>query len=226
VNSDLLVIAGASAEHGTLPEYRRQLAAAGIDLHMADISDRPNMNGGGNLGFRVRVFERLARQFAHVPFLIFSDAFDVLFFGSMESVIARIPPTHLLHAAEKNCYPDLAMANRIADTGPWRFANGGLVAGTPQSFLAWCEAAPRHPAYNPEMLDQQFLNILVSEDSPLCVLDSRTELFMCLYGGYEELNFANGEPVNTLYGTWPSFIHCNGNWESATMWDNWRISLL
>ena len=219
------MIAGASGELGTLPMYRKQFAAAGIPLCIADISDRPNTNGGGNLGYRVKVFRQYAAIYSDYRFIIFSDAFDVTFYGSKDDVLDKIPTTHLLHAAEKNCYPDHNIAARIPGDHPYRFANGGIVAGTPDSYIRWCDEAERHPQYNPLMLDQEFLNILVSEQSHLGVIDCDTELFFCLYGGYENLEFYRGLPTNTLYETHPNFVHANGRWTAHEMFDRYERSL-
>jgi hypothetical protein len=223
--SDLIVIMGASQVHGTMELYLRQLAEAGIDTHVADVSDRPNMNGGGNLGYRVKIFRELAQAFSNYEFIVFSDAFDVTFYGTKEEVLDSVPRYGLLHAAEKNCYPDPAIAARIKNDSPWRFANGGLVAGSPESYLDWCEEVVKCPGYDPEMLDQRMLNMLVADDSDLCVIDDSTELFFCLFGGYPELEFECGKPVNTMYGTHPSFLHSNGKWDATEMWEKYERSL-
>ena len=223
--NDLIVLMGASEVHGTMTTYLRQLSEAEIEWRSVDVSDRPNQNGGGNLGYRVKIFRSLATQFAHYEKLIFSDAFDVTFYGSKEDVFKKIPKDYVLHAAEKNCYPDPSMAERITGRTPWRFANGGLAAGTPQAFLEWCEAVETHPHYNPEMLDQQFLNERVAEGSPLCRIDSETKLFYCLFGGYDELDFASGMPINTACCTFPNFCHANGKWTADEMFARYERSL-
>jgi hypothetical protein len=227
--SDLLVIMGASdLNHGTLPLYREQLAKAGIETLIVDVSDRPNLNGGGNLGYRVDVFRRWAA--AHLEshrFLIFSDAFDVTCYASsVEEIISRIPTTHLLHAAEKNCYPDPSIASRIDGDSLWKFANGGLVAGTPAKFIEWCDSVVQYPFYNPAMLDQEFLNIMVANKMRHGIIDDRTNLFFCLYGGYGELDFVAGKPINMRYRTTPLFLHANGQWDTTEMFEKYKRSLL
>lgn len=223
--TDLIVIMGATEVHGTLPLYREQIFSAGIELKIIDCSDKPNINGGGNLGYRVALFRKYATEYSERKFIIFSDAFDVTFYGaSAKEIMLRMPREGLLHAAEKNCYPDKAIAERIAG-GPWRFANGGLVAGSPKAYIEWCDFAESHPLYVPTMLDQQFLNILVAERSPFAKLDTLTRMFFCLYGGYDELQFENGKPVNALYGTRPLFVHANGKWTADEMFDRQKRSL-
>lgn len=216
---------GASEVHGTMKEYLWQLEEAGIDTRIVDVSDRPNQNGGGNLGYRVKIFRQLAEQNSDYQFLVFSDAFDVTFYGTKAGVISKIPTDHILHAAEKNCYPDPQVAHRIVHRTPWCFVNGGIAAGTPQSFLEWCAEAEKHHLFRPEQLDQQFLNEMVAERSMLCVIDDRTELFYCLFGGYDELDFERGMPVNTLLGTRPNFCHANGKWTADEMFARRERSL-
>jgi hypothetical protein len=223
--NDLIVIMGATEVHGTMPLYQRQLEEASIEVYVYQGLDRPNMNGGGNLAYRVEILRRLAQQFSHFEKIVFSDAFDVTFYGKKENLLKKIPTDALLHAAEKNCYPTECLPLPIPDRGPWRYANGGLVAGTPERFLEWCAKAEQHPRYRPSMLDQQFLNELVAEDSPLCRIDHRTNLFFCLHSGYQELDFTNGIPINTMHCTFPMFLHANGKWTADEMFARYERSL-
>jgi len=222
----IIVICGASdPNHGTFSLYREQLADAGIPLAIIDGSDKPNMNGGGNLGYRVRKFRELANQYSSYERLIISDAFDVTFWGSKEDVISKIPMDKLLHAGEKNCYPPEAHSLPVPDRGPHRYANGGLVAGTPEHFLHWCCYTERHPKYDPDFLDQYFLNLQISEGIG-CLPDYRTELFLCLYGGYDEISFTKGRPINNYWNTSPSFVHANGKCPVDDFFTRQRASLL
>lgn len=214
--NDLIVLMGATSSQGTMPLYIQQLAKAGIDHAVVDCSDKPNLAGGGNLGYRVKKFRELANQYANYERLVISDAFDVTFYGTKEDVLAKIPVDRLIHAGEKNCYPPECSAMPIPDRGMHRYANGGIVAGTTACFLDWCTYTERHPKYDPNCLDQYFLNLQISEGVG-CLPDDKTELFFCLYGGYDELDFEHGLPVNTLYGTHPNFIHANGHWETNSL---------
>lgn len=222
----IIVITGASdLNHGTFPLYREQLSTAGIPLAVVDISDKPNLNGGGNLGYRVKKFREIASSFSHYERLVITDAFDMTFYGTKEDVISKIPMDRLIHAGEKNCYPPEACSLPIPARGPWSYANGGAVAGTPACFFDWCTYTERHPLYNPDCLDQYFLNLQISEGVG-CLPDHRTELFFCLYGGYNELNFEHEMPVNRFYGTQPNFIHANGKWDTTEMFEKYRRNLL
>lgn len=209
MGNELIVIMGASEVYGTMPLYTAQLQAAGIETAIVSCSDKPNMNGGGTLGYRVSKFRELANQYSDYERIVITDAFDVTFWGRKEDVISKIPMDRLIHAGEKNCYPPEACSLPIPDRGPWRYANGGMVAGTPEHFLHWCCYTERHLLYNPECLDQYFLNLQISEEVG-CLPDYRTELFLCLYGGYDEISFTKGLPINNYWNTRPSFVHANG----------------
>jgi len=222
--NDLIVIMGATQVRGLMNMYLSQLKDAGIETHVLDCSDKPNLNGGGNLGYRVKIFRQLANQFRDYEKMVVSDAFDICFFGQKSDVLAKIPTDRLIHAAEKNCYPDESCFLPIPDNGPWRYANGGLVAGTPEHFDHWCTYTERHPLYDPTMLDQHMLNIQVSEGVG-CLPDYRTDLFYCAFGEQGELEFEKSVPVNRIYETHPAFVHFNGSYHPGEILEKWERSL-
>jgi hypothetical protein len=211
---DILVIMGSSTGEwrGTMKLYLSQLVAAGIAFHV-----EPLAAVDSTIASKLRYVRKMAQRFAEYDTLIFTDAFDVQFFGHAEHLAWKTPWKGVLLAAERNCHPPECKALNIPDVGPWRYANGGGMAGDPQSFLEWCDEIEKHPLYRPEKIDQQFLNELVAEGSPLARIDSKTMVFFCLYGGYEELDFANGKPINMKYATWPHFIHANGGWSTEAL---------
>jgi hypothetical protein len=209
---DLLVILSCTSEQGMMAKYRSQLAAAEIDVYVDKIDGFPNSNGGGTLGHQVQGQRRLARQFEEYGKLIFTDAFDVLFYGTGGDVMEKIPDDHVLLAAERNCYPDPSLAPTFPGTTAWRYVNGGMMAGTPERILEWLNEIERHPLYDPNGLNQRFFNLVRYSGSSLVPIDERTELFYCLYLEQNELAFENGLPVNTVLGTHPNFIHANGKW--------------
>lgn len=222
---DLLIISGATCEYGTLPLYRKQLADAGIEHYVEQLNANDVGGSGGDLAYKVRMLRMWAHQFSDYERLVFTDAFDVTFYGTKEDLIRKVPTDRVLWAAEKNCYPEPSIADQIAGDTPWKFANGGCLCGSPQAVLDWCEQAERHPTFVPNGLDQWFYNRLLMASDPLVNIDSRTELFFCLYLGYPELEFEKGLPINTLCNTHPNFIHGNGKWSQAEMWAKYEASL-
>lgn len=213
---DLLVVTAASCEAGTMPLYLSQLQKAGIEYQIESLAGIQQHEL--NLGFKVRWLRMLSQKYSQYERLVCTDAFDVTFFGKKEDVLDKVPMSGVLWGAEKNCYPNPAVADRIQKRTPWCFANGGVWAGTPKSFLEWADAVEQHPAYLPGYLDQEFYNERLADGSGLCVIDDQTNLFFCLYCGYPELDFENGLPVNRLLGTHPNWIHANGKSGTEGMW--------
>ena len=223
---DLIVITAASSVQGTMPLYLRQLMDAGIDVHVEDTSKLNLTGAGGDLGFKIHWLREFSQRFAEYEAFVLTDAFDVTFYGTREQVIKKIPRKGVLWGAEKNCYPDPHIASRITGSTPWHLANGGLLCGTPGVLLDWCEAAERHPLYDTHLLDQEFLNMLLAEKDPLAQIDSCTAVFFCLYGGYDELEFTKGIPLNTTCCTFPNFVHANGKWDAGEMFARCQRSLV
>lgn len=222
---DLAVITAASSESGTLPQYRVQLAAAGIPFHVESLMGPPDAGIGATL-VRIR---QLVGKFSRYSHLVITDAFDVSFFGTKEDVLTRVPSDHVLWAAEKNCFPDPHLVDpivrRYPERMPWIFANGGMLAGTPQVIHDWTLAIEQEKLYADFFVNQGFFNILLAAGSELMSIDWKTELFFCLHSGYSELEFERGKPVNTKWGTRPLFLHGNGAWPVAEMWEKHRRSL-
>lgn len=223
--NDLLVITACTGETGTLSLYRRQLADANIDFYVEPLEPFFATDFGATL----TRFRNWSTKFAEYERLVFSDGFDVLFYGTREDVISKIPMDHVLMAAEKNCYPDSSIAqsiiDRYPDRGPHCFANGGLLAGTPKAIYEWSDNLEKHPLYLPCLINQGFYNTLLAEGSDLCRLDYTTSLLYCLYPVYAELEFEKGLPVNTLYGTHPHFLHANGRCPVDEMLQKYERSL-
>lgn len=223
--SDLLVIMGSSGMAGTMQLYLDQLKAAEIDYWIEDVTGAAWLCRGGFISEKIKYIREFCKRFGRYKFIALSDAHDVTFYGTKEAVLKKIPKEGVLCAAEKNCYPDASLADKIPGRTPWRFVNGGLSAATPENFLWWCDELERHPLYEREILDQGFLNKILAEGSPLCQIDSETKLFFNLYGGYDELDFASGMPINTVCCTFPNFIHASGKWDAREMFARYERSL-
>jgi hypothetical protein len=208
---DLLVIISCTQEKGLLAEYKKQLTAANIDYYINhyDIQDNGCL---GSIGSKFKGTRQLLDKFSNYEKIVFSDAWDVLFYGTKEQVKSLIPNDRVIMAAERNCFPDQYLTNYIQGTTPWRYVNGGLWAGVPIHILKWIEANEKHEAYHPQLIDQQYFNQrLLQKRYDLVPIDYTTTLFYCMVFEGGELNFENGIPVNTMCETRPPFIHFNGN---------------
>ena len=185
--------------------YLKQLSAADIETYI-DPWEWTN-----DLEFQLKTQRPLVNKFSDYSKIVFTDAFDVLFFGTKVDLLSKIPDTGVITAAERIYWPDDGRAADFPCTTAWRYVNGGMMAGTPQSFSTWLDGLESHPVYAEMTKDynQRFLNRLRVEDSPLMTLDEKTEIFYCLPGEKDELSFEKGRPVNKVCGTHPNFLHIN-----------------
>ena len=210
--TELLLSTGASGETVMMREYLNQLEAAGIPYIINKIDDFKAID---TLGASLDHMEKVIEQNPAENY-VFSDAFDVLFFGRKEEIIKKILPFQVLMAAERNCYPDQTLKDKISGLTPWKYANCGLLAGKKESFKRWIDIIRAHPLYRHSICNQTFFNLCSYLGKHVnSVLDTRTELFYCLYKDEGELDFENGIPVNTLTGTHPQFLHFNGKCPQA-----------
>ena len=210
---DLLVVLSCSGSSGLSETYRQQLTDAGIEFSFNIIGEIPNANSGGCLEYKLEMLRQYCRRFYDYERLIFSDVWDVLFYGRKEDVIRKIPLDRMIQGAERACYPEYHLGGLIRGVTPWRYANGGFQAGSPQAILEWCDRAQESSYYAPEEIDQRFLNRLLAYTPEMVALDSKTQLVYCLAGEAGELEFVRGMPRNTLCDTWPNFLHFNGRFE-------------
>ena len=202
---------GSSGVAGTQMQYLDQLAQAEIEAHVYPIDPSfTHLNSGGYIGMKPMFWRPMLEKFGHYGRIVFSDAHDITFYGTKAEVISKIPTDYALQAAERVPYPDKTLMGKVEGTTPWRFVNGGLTAGTPQKLSDWMDAFEKHPMYSPDQNDQAFFNRLLLEGSPLCRVDTTTELFFCLSGGNPELARDGDRLLNTFCNTRPNFIHANG----------------
>lgn len=211
---DLLVITGASSIQKLMPTYLDQLRMADIPIHVEPLPPYFNPNLGV-LGFTISSMRKLLVQHPAEKIVI-TDAFDVLFYGTKEEVIAKVPEEGVIMAAERNCYPEPFLSIHIDGPTPWRYVNGGMWAGTPTSLLKWCDSIEDDLTYDPNVLGQLWFNRRLAAGTDLVNLDYRTELFYCMFleDQGNEMQIVNGRPTNTLCGTHPPFLHFNGSWPS------------
>lgn len=227
MDSDLIILTASSLgpdhpESGTLALYLSQLEAAGIDHACEPLTYFPA--NGGSLAYKIEGLRSRVVRYLNYDNLIFTDGHDMQFFGTKEYVLSKIPDAGVLLGAERNCYPEpqLAPVIRLSNSLPLAFCNAGWLAGTPESFLAWLDAIEKHPAYDPNILDQAFFNRLLAAKDPLINIDDSTELCYCFFGEDQtvhDLQFdEQGLPINTLTLTTPAFLHANGKWPSDHIW--------
>lgn len=221
---DFIVIMGASKPNRLMPLYLEQLQKAGIPHEAETISmGSPN---DGTLERCLRDWRRLANRFSGYDRLILTDAWDVLCYASREEigeVLACFSPSPVF-AGEKNCYPETSLASSIPDRGPWRFVNGGMLTASPSELMKWCHAVESHPAYDPKMVGQKWLNRRLAEKSSLVDIDFCCALFQCMYLDEGEVTARDGRPYNSVTETFPCWVHFNGSWPYEPFFEKMEMS--
>lgn len=208
--TEIIVCSGCTHRSGMLDEYERQLADAGIPFHLEQLDPLPCGANSINMQRRIQFVRILCLKFSGTfDKIVITDAWDVLFHGTRDELIEKVPDTMLV-SAERNCYPEAQYGDLITGTTPWRYVNNGMMAGSPEYLRAWCDEAERTP--NLDILDQAWFNRRRAEHSALVPLDETTDLFYVVSATREngELKMKNGRPWNSLCDTYPNFFHFSG----------------
>lgn len=207
--NDLIVVAGCTHREGFVNEYEQQLKLAGIELYLAPLQNLPAGANSITMERRIEYIRSMATRFRDYAKIIMTDAWDVLFYGDKEEVIAKIPDT-LIVSAERNCYPEPHLVPRFESASPWKYANNGMLAGSPEYILNWLGWAEQMPDLG--ILDQAWFNRRIAEDSACVVLDEKTDLFYVVSSTQEDgsLQMRHGIPYNSRFNTYPNFFHFSG----------------
>ena len=219
----LRVITGCSQRKGLLAKLESQLRDAGIPFFCEVDPDAFYPGTARLMGEYVGNMRRWLDKWGDAENLVFCDAWDVLFYGTLEEVAAKVPETGILMAAEKNCYPDAYLGPFFLDRGPWRFNNCGLLAGKPTEVDNWLTAVEKHPAYHPRIMDQQWFNYRLLDAENDFPVDHWTSLFYCYFMDQGELQVQDGHPVNTITKARPNFVHFNGKTEPTNFFLRYGI---
>ena len=220
----LIVISYATKRAGLLDIYERQLADAGIDFYLCPILPLTTWEQLSTIGFTIGMVREMLDRFKDYEHIVFTDAHDMLFFGTQEEVMGKLDRGNILllqntltrsayypilMAAEKNCFPDPTVADKIKGDTPWRYANGGCFAGSHAALTGWIDYLER--MVYAEAINQEAYNDLLAEGLNLNFqVDSHTRLFYCMYKDAGELIRKIGRPWNQVTGTRPCWIHFNG----------------
>jgi hypothetical protein len=208
--NDLIVVAGATHREGFIDEYEQQLANAGIQFHLEPLSDLPGGANSITIRRRLAYMRAMCDKFSDYERIVMTDAWDVLFFGTKEEVLEKVPSTGLLVSTERNCYPEPGLAPQFTSASPWRFMNNGMLCGVPGEILKWCGEADGHGDMN--ILDQAWFNRARAKKSPWFGADEHTMIFYVVSATQEDgaLQVKHGRPWNTRYDSFPNFIHFSG----------------
>jgi hypothetical protein len=210
---DVIVISAITERRHMIDEYEDQLEASGIEFHLEPISLE---NGIVSITARWK-FEHIAKmceKFSEYQKIIFTDAWDVLFFGTKEDLLRNIPAGPLV-SAERNLWPEENLDFRRTLRSPWRYCNAGMMCGSPSDFFEWTDHELSMP--NLDLMEQAYLNRKIASGSYGFNLDIYTSLFYTVSCDREDgsLRLKNGKLWNSKFDTYPQFFHFSGKCSSV-----------
>lgn len=206
---DVIVVSYATHRAGLLDEYEAQLAAAGIDFHLETVELQDGINSV-TARWKFEFMRRMCERFAEYESIVFSDAWDVLFFGSKESLLSTFPEV-IVVSAERNCWPEPELKDKIWGAWPWRYANAGLIAGSTRK-IASVSANVLRFASDLDILEQAWMNRRLSKSMEFPLLDRTTGIFYTVSDGENSplSRLSDGRIWNGLCNTFPQFFHFSG----------------
>lgn len=214
---DLAVVTIISKDNGMLQMLSKQLREAKIDFFVEVVPwPEENMLSFCAAENRITLMEKIVEKLYEYKNIIFIDGWDTLFFGTKEELISKIPKNIVLMSAEKVCYPNVSLMEDIPDGGtPWRYANGGGIAGTPANLIKFFKECKDNFNLMHLGLDQELYNeILALNKNVKFILDHNTQVFYNMIEDEGELINYNYRPLNKETDQLPNFIHFNGKCDS------------
>lgn len=206
---EVIVVAQITHREGMIDEYEQQLNDAGIPFYWHQIAPLPAGANSITMRRRIEYIKAMATRFLDYEYIVMTDAWDVLFYGTKDELLSKLPE-NMIVSAERNCYPESHLAPQFTSESPWRYANNGMLSATPRMLLSWCKLAEQTPDL--DYLDQCWFNRRAAEGSSLVWLDETTSIFYVVSAWLEDgsLKLKNGRPWNSKYDTFPSFFHFSG----------------
>lgn len=212
---DIIVCSYATHRTGLLDEYESQLEAAGVDFHLCPVTLPDGINSV-TARWKFEFIQRMCLVFSDYRRIVFTDAWDVLFSGTKNALRGKIPDYPLV-SAERNCWPEVELADKISSgPTPWRFANAGMISGSPYRLSDWVYDALQMPEL--DIMEQAWLNRRLAEHSRdfYFPVDSGTELFYTVSEGEElPLKVTSRGVYNTATDACPQFFHFSGKCSSV-----------
>lgn len=197
-----------------IDEYEDRLAAAEIDFHIEPVTLADGI-GSVTARWKFEYMRRMAERFSEYERIVFTDAWDVLFFGSKADLLPQIPANFLV-SAERNCWPEGDLAAQIESDSAWKFCNAGMSCGSPERILEWIQGAMK--CADLDLMEQVWFNRRLVDGAWPVWLDWGTSIFYTVSYDREagELGIVDGKLVNTRYDSRPQFFHFAGPCSSVS----------
>ena len=197
---NVIVAMASDRPGGTQAIYLKQLRAAGVPYVTEFI---PGFTWAKRLEW-MKNFSRGKKDTC----LVFTDAWDVLFFGTKEELHdeAEWMCTQIVFGAERNCFPDPHLALLYPEYPfPWKYLNAGVIMAEAEwlgDFLSQFDLSIIRD-------DQEFWTHRFLYDN-LGDIDYECRLVHNLFQGEKGDLTGNVRPYNTITESFPLFIHANG----------------
>lgn len=211
---DVIVIVHATERKFLMDEYEEQLRTAGIDFHVEKIEPLVNGLASMTMRWRCEYWKSMCQKFSDYKYLIFTDAWDVMFFGARDQLILKLQHINYpLLSAERNCWPDPESPRSLNwSSSPWKFVNCGMMAGSNSDIIVSSEKFLSKPDL--DIMDQQWMNRLLNQSGTTrpMGLDRDCYLFYTVSADKEDgsLTMEGDRIYNQYHDTFPNFFHFAG----------------
>jgi hypothetical protein len=217
---DVIVCCYLTHRNGMMDEYDQQLRQAEIDtcFHIVTLPDGIN---SVTARWKLEYMQEMCDRLQAYSRIVFTDAWDVLFFGTREDLLTKLPACPVV-SAERNCWPEPEIAEHLISQTPWRFSNPGLISGGPSELLEWIDDALKTPSL--DLMEQAWMNRrLAARDLPFA-LDGLTYAFYTVSADQEDgaLQIKDDQIWNSRFDTYPQFFHFSGKCPSRAFRDTLR----
>lgn len=179
----------------------------GIDIEILG-TGQPYQGNGQKLLY----IKEYAKELDPDDIVLFVDAYDVLFIGSEEKILAKFLAfnTPFLISAEKVCFPFPSLASRYPETiSPFKYINSGTFMGYAGFILNMLEDI----RIDPTASDQGQLTKYLLNKLSLFSMDYFAEVFLCIFGVTKDEVIFDQE-AKSLYciptQSYPCIVHANG----------------
>ena len=207
---DLIVSSYATKTARLMPLYIKQLGDAGIDFFLYKLTRDMTWKKLSTVESFINITKGILKECVDYKKIVITDAFDMLFFGTKDELLKKIPDYNILYCADKNLIPSTMDSGSfpIVNT-PWRYVNGGALCGTYESILNFLD----HVKFNmtdPREIGNTFFNRLLTSQDPGFYIDSDCQVFHNMFMDNGEVINIDGRPFNKLTGSFPNFFHFAG----------------
>lgn len=220
--------------HLNLKRLKEQYSSAGIELNILGLDDDIVLgwdHQGNNFGFKMKMLHDFLREKAKSnpdTILVFTDAFDVLFYGSQKEILAKWETFHCeaLFSSEFFCHPDQGLASAYPRSCTSFNRQRYLCSGAFIGRVGYLYSMMEKYTYQITDDDQEYwTNIFLKEyDTGLIRLDVENLIFNNTGSELLDIEVVENRYRNKKTGTTPNYIHANGSGWVIPLYDNWAVT--